>query len=72
MSTYEKYTAPPEPAAAMDYPATGIPVNSSNQHYTNNNGSQPAPVLRAPVAAWSTGLFGCFSDVKNCRLQFPT
>ncbi|GMN38495.1 hypothetical protein TIFTF001_007734 [Ficus carica] len=72
-STYDKYTAAPAtapaPAPAMDYPSTGIPVNTSSQYYSDSYGSQPAPPPlplrpRDPVP-WSTGLFDCFSDGKN-------
>ncbi|EXB62022.1 hypothetical protein L484_002694 [Morus notabilis] len=83
-STYEKYTTPPPPAfapqtfapPAADYPTTGIPMSSSNQYYSDSYGSQlpphpgPLPLRPRVPVPWSTGLFDCFSDVKNCCVTF--
>ena len=59
---------------ASEYPSTGIPVSASNSYYSDSsyNQSQPGPLPlrpRAPVP-WSTGLWDCFTDVRNCELIF--
>ncbi|PIM99544.1 hypothetical protein CDL12_27962 [Handroanthus impetiginosus] len=55
-------TAPPSYASA---PATGIPVSSSTQYYSDE--PDPRALIPAkPRVPWSTGLFDCFSDFRNC------
>ncbi|PIN13500.1 hypothetical protein CDL12_13885 [Handroanthus impetiginosus] len=55
-------SAPPSYASA---PATGIPVSSSTQYYSDEPEPR-APIPAKPRVPWSTGLFDCFSDVRNC------
>lgn len=59
LNGYEKY-----PGSSSDT-ATGIPVNSSNQYYIEN----PAPIKPRAKVPWSTGLFDCFSDCRNCKFS---
>ncbi|KAI4357591.1 hypothetical protein L6164_001529 [Bauhinia variegata] len=55
----QKHHGAPTPYTQL--PATGVQVSSTTQHSSN----YPPPPPAAPVA-WSTGLFDCCSDVKNC------
>ncbi|KAL5553217.1 hypothetical protein UlMin_040618 [Ulmus minor] len=65
-STYAEKYAAPGPAAQI---STGIPVNSaSSGYYSEGYQPQAAPIHLQPgvPVPWSTGLFDCFSDFKNC------
>jgi hypothetical protein len=65
--TYERYNDGQAPF--VENAATGVPVSSSSEYYESSQ-SQPAvfdihqPKVRVP---WSSGLFDCFSDVRNCK-----
>ncbi|CAI9785464.1 unnamed protein product [Fraxinus pennsylvanica] len=65
---YQKYTELTTPPATPENDAaTGIPVSSSGQYYSDI----PQPHVHVhvppkPKVPWSTGLFDCFSDVRNC------
>ncbi|KAL2518782.1 Protein PLANT CADMIUM RESISTANCE 2 [Abeliophyllum distichum] len=64
---YQKFTElTPTPIAAPEKDAaTRIPVSSSGEYYSDI--PQPlAYVQPKPRVPWSTGLFDCFSDVRNC------
>ncbi|XP_077236127.1 protein PLANT CADMIUM RESISTANCE 2-like [Tasmannia lanceolata] len=67
---YQKYSSsamPSAPPSKFEPPlmATGIPVGSTNQFYSNN-GPTPMTIQSRTPQPWSTGLFGCFEDVPNC------
>ncbi|EEF34587.1 protein PLANT CADMIUM RESISTANCE 2 [Ricinus communis] len=50
-----------QPAA----PATGVPLKQANQYYSENP-QYPLSHQHGHGGAWSSGLCGCCSDVKNC------
>ncbi|XP_062171315.1 protein PLANT CADMIUM RESISTANCE 2-like [Alnus glutinosa] len=68
--TYERYNDGQAPF--VENAVTGVPVSSSSE-YDESSQSQPAvfgihqPKVRVP---WSSGLFDCFSDVRNCCTTF--
>lgn len=85
-SDYQMFTSPQSPPPAAPAPpvmpygdggtATGIPVNSTNDQYNNDNNINRPPIhvpfriipkIRGP---WSTGLCDCFTDVNNCKFQY--
>ncbi|KAA8532535.1 hypothetical protein F0562_032649 [Nyssa sinensis] len=55
------YRPPPSNQPA----AIGIPANSTNHFYTDNQ-QAPMQIRSGTPVPWSTGLCGCFEDVPNC------
>ncbi|KAK4484135.1 hypothetical protein RD792_011355 [Penstemon davidsonii] len=63
---YKKFSVETSPETTT--PATGIPVSTSSAEY-NYSSDQPKPrprIQAKPQVPWSSGLFDCFSDVRNC------
>ncbi|XP_077234575.1 protein PLANT CADMIUM RESISTANCE 2-like [Tasmannia lanceolata] len=67
---YQKYSPPMMPTAPSEqFDATGIPVGSTNQFYSNTGPSAMEIQSRTP-GPWSTGLCGCLEDVPNCCMTY--
>ena len=64
---YQKFAASPTPQPAPSITTTGIPMSSTGQYYSSDQSQMPAyQVQPKKLGPWSSGLFDCFSDVKNC------
>ncbi|XP_041013605.1 protein PLANT CADMIUM RESISTANCE 7-like [Juglans microcarpa x Juglans regia] len=61
---YEKYSDPP--SSYSKDTATGVPVSSDGSQYYESSKPAVFQIQSKPRIPWSSGLCGCFSDLKTC------